>query len=59
MTARAARAAILLLAVLVLPPVAEPQATSGIPRVGYLAMDLAGGNAQPRLAFLEGLRELG
>ena len=59
MTARVARAAFLALAVLVLPLVAESQMPSGIPRVGYLVMDLARGNAEPRLAFLEGLRDLG
>ena len=59
MTAGIARAAILGLAVLLVPLVAESQAPSGTPRIGYLVMDLARGNPQPRLALLEGLRELG
>ena len=59
MTARVARAAFLALAVLGLPLVAESQTPSATPRIGYLVMDLARGNAQPRLALLEGLRELG
>ena len=37
----------------------EAQSAGKVPRIGYLAFDLTGGDPRPREAFLQGLRDLG
>ena len=52
------RAALLALCVLAAPVSGEAQETR-VARVGYLAINLTGGDPRPREAFLHGLRDLG
>ena len=47
------------LGLLAAPLSVEAQPAGKVPRIGYLAFDLKGGDPRPREAFLQGLRDLG
>jgi len=49
----------LLLGTLFSPIAAEAEQSAKTARIGYLAIDLAGGDPRNREAFLQGLRDLG
>jgi putative ABC transport system substrate-binding protein len=54
-----ARVALLVFGLVALPLGTAAQEATRVPRIGYLSLDLAGGDPRPRQAFLQGLSELG